>query len=245
MMTAKPMPKLIGMIPPQTLLGWGGRFFLILAIVWWANSLLYPAIFNGAHPSFATLATNTGLFAVPIAGVLLWLLAAVGKDQRRLAQVHGIDPVTGLPNRDSFCRRLQPVLRQSGVLLLLDIDDFRTINDRRGRQAGDLCLMALAQQFRDLTRDTDVIGRMDGPTFAVYLPGATVEHAYRIAGRLSLGAQLMREGSVLKFTTSVGAVFADGEMPIADLLRGAEAALERAKLNGRATVVLDAFPLVA
>ncbi|PUB19339.1 GGDEF domain-containing protein [Yoonia sediminilitoris] len=244
-MSAKPMPKLIGMMSPRTLLGWSARFFLILALIWWGNSFVYPLIHNGANASFTTLAVNTGLFAVPIAGVLLWSLAAVSKDHRRLEKVYGIDPVTGLPNRNSFCHQLQPILPQSGVLLLIDIDDFRTINDRRGRQAGDLCMMSLAQRFRELTRETDIVGRMDGPTFAAYLPGATVEHAYGVAARLTDGVQLIRESGVMKFTTSVGAVFADGEMPIADLLRGAEAALERAKLNGRATVVLDALPMVA
>ncbi|MEJ6401758.1 GGDEF domain-containing protein [Yoonia sp. 2307UL14-13] len=176
---------------------------------------------------------------------MLWLLMQQKAESRRLARVAACDPVTAIAHRQAFSGNVENVLSQSGAFILLDIDDFRRVNDRYGRDVGDLCLRALAQRLRELTRTTDVIGRLDGPSFAVHLPGAMMQHAGDIAQRLSDGLLIMIDGRPLRLTISAGVVFADGHTSLDQLIFTAERALDRAKLQGRARVEMDVTPFAA
>lgn len=238
-------PRFVGLVTPKDVTGWGGRLLLLLGVISVLTALVYPAIYGGTRAPFSAHFISTVVFGVPLAGGALWILALVGHEHQRLKRMTEMDPVTALANRQTFVQRMRRVQCQSGMLLLLDIDHFKSINDRRGRHGGDLCLMALAQRFREVTRDTDIVGRLDGASFAIYLPGATAEMAHDVADRLSQGILIATDSGVTRVTTSVGAVFADGQTSLDRLLLDAEWALDRAKLQGRARVVLDTLPLVA
>ena len=233
------------MLIPKNVAGWGLRLVFVLMLVLALGIL--P--FQGADPVGAdavrTHAIYTLAIAAPLGAALLSVLARLGQVQARLKALSDLDPGTALLNRTAFVRRAQRVLPQAGAMLLVDVDDFKGINHRRGRSAGDLCLMALAQRFRELTRLSDVVGRLDGASFAIYLPGATVEQAHEIAERLCEGAIIVTPKGKLRLTTSVGAVLADGRTPLEVLLRDADLALDRAKLKGRSCVVLDDLSLAA
>ncbi len=202
------------------------------------------AIMPGMTDVDLRVLSNTAIVGACAVG-LTWILVTRAQERRRLRRVTDMDPVTALSNQRSFVSQAQSVLSQSGVLLLLDIDHFREINDRGGRRVGDLCLMALAQRFRELIRSTDIVGRFDGATFAIYLPGTTLEQAHTIADRLSRGVIVVNEEVATRATASVGLVFANGRTALDHLLRNAGGALERAKLQGRACVVSDEAPLAA
>jgi len=232
-------------IAPRTLAGWTGRVIFVLMALFSLNLLLYPMVHGGVAAPQLTIVFYTIMIGAPLAGGLLWVLAILGREQSRMRVLEDVDPITALSNRYCFTRQTRRVLAQSGALMLLDIDDFRSINDRRGRRVGDLCLMALSQRFRELTRASDVVGRLDGATFAVYLPGATVEQAEDIADRLSQGILVVNEGCSTYVTTSVGVVLANGRTPLDRLLKDADAALERAKLQGRAKVVVNVVQVAA
>ena len=102
------------------------------------------------------------------------------------------DPLTGLPHRQAVARRLRERLAgrvTGGALLVLDLDNFRDINDLRGPTAGDQVLRALADLLRDRVRDEggqpdEVLGRLDGDEFAVLLPDGDAGDALTYAESL-------------------------------------------------------------
>lgn len=228
-------------LAPRNVIGWIWRLPILMVFgfgFWVGVALLLPGAVGGlALPVLAVVL----VFSLALLGAV----AHAARVERRLMQVRTRDPVTGLPNRTQFLALTTRALPQSGVLLFLDIDHFKALNDRRGRRAGDLCLMALAQRFRELTRKTDILGRLDGAVFAIYLPGAPVEVARELGDRLSQGLEILTGGGIVRVTVSAGAVLADGCTPLEQLLRDADRALERAKLQGRARMILAELPAAA
>lgn len=235
--------SMIQIVAPHGLTGWLWRLPVV--------ALCGVAIMSAAAVAStgAPLAQGHNLpmlaLVLPVAAAVLWAFSRVACLERRLFNVQNCDPTTGLPNRGHFLGRLQRALPQSGVLLLLDVDNLKAFNTFRGHDAGDLCLMALAHRFRELTRSTDILGRLDGAVFAIYLPGAPVEMARDLGARLSEGLEVVDRGQVLRVTVSVGAVVADGCTPLDHLLRNADRALDRAKLQGRARMVVEDLPEAA
>ncbi|MBB5202904.1 diguanylate cyclase (GGDEF)-like protein [Inhella inkyongensis] len=149
------------------------------------------------------------------------------------------DALTGLLNRRSLDALLQaglsgPVPRQM-ALLMLDIDHFKQINDRHGHACGDAALRAFADRVRAQLRDGDHCARYGGEEFVVLLPGASRERAVEIAERLRLAVQgqPLLSQPLVDNTVSIGvSVVAPMDQP-AHLLERADAALYRAKSEGR------------
>lgn len=103
-------------------------------------------------------------------------------------QAH-IDPLTGLLNRRAFESRLTfelqaPLTDNGGALLMIDLDDFKAVNDTHGHMYGDQTLRQVAQLLRKATRASDVPGRWGGDEFLVLLPGAMPDQAGEIAWRI-------------------------------------------------------------
>ena len=101
------------------------------------------------------------------------------EELRRLAVE---DALTGLPNRRGLAQRLDGELRLAarygdGALVLLDLDEFKEINDTRGHSAGDLVLERVAQVLRDNRRESDHVARLGGDEFAILLPRTDREGA--------------------------------------------------------------------
>jgi diguanylate cyclase (GGDEF)-like protein len=127
-------------------------------------------------------------------------------------------------------------------VLMLDVDHFKAINDRHGHAAGDAALQALVAACRGQLRGTDVVGRLGGEEFALLLPHTGAEGAVAFAERLREAlAALVVEGpsGPFRFTVSLGAAeLADTDAGLEALLARADAALYRAKREGRNRVVL-------
>lgn len=154
------------------------------------------------------------------------------------------DPLTGLFNRRHFESRLEAesnrALRAERLLALLviDVDDFKSINDRFGHQVGDQVLRAVATGIRQAVRLYDVPTRYGGDAFAVILPEADTEVASRVARRTldriaaqALPSELAAEGRAISVSIGV----ATFPRPLADarsLLEAADAAMSRAKEAG-------------
>ncbi|WP_435019632.1 putative bifunctional diguanylate cyclase/phosphodiesterase [Tundrisphaera sp. TA3] len=100
------------------------------------------------------------------------------------------DPLTGLANRDLFCRRLDEAIRaaeagrQTLAVMLIDLDQFKEINDTFGHHCGDHVLQCVGRRFGSSMRPGDTLARLGGDEFGVVLPGCKPDHAARIAGRL-------------------------------------------------------------
>jgi diguanylate cyclase (GGDEF)-like protein len=172
-------------------------------------------------------------------------MADMGRLRVQLLQASQTDKMTGLLQRHSFLERTQRKLSQTGTLLMLDIDGLAQINARHDHHAGDLCLMALAIRLREMTRATDIVGRIDGATIAVYLPGTPLDAGCGVAERLAQGIQVTTGTTRFEVTVSVGVVMADGETPLVTLLQRAETALMHAKTRGRGQVMTNDAQLAA
>ncbi|MDP2470655.1 MAG: sensor domain-containing diguanylate cyclase [Candidatus Palauibacterales bacterium] len=168
------------------------------------------------------------------------------EETRRLAIT---DALTGLFNRRHFNQQLEENVGRAVrydeplALVFLDVDHFKSVNDKFGHQAGDRCLQALARTLRDSVRDSDQIARIGGEEFAVLLIRADRELALSIAERLRhrIDDLILEEDPPLPvdLTASLGVAFfrEDGEDP-KTLMRAADRALYMAKRLGRNRVVL-------
>ncbi|HSO95229.1 MAG TPA: EAL domain-containing protein [Acidimicrobiia bacterium] len=161
----------------------------------------------------------------------------------RLAHQAVHDPLTGLPNRVRFVERLQHALgSQNGsgrvAVLFVDLDHFQVINDSLGHAAGDRLLVAVADRLRAAIRPSDTLARFAGDEFTILCTGVpdeatAFELAERIAAAVAKPLALV-EGEVF-VTASVGIAVATGELETPEiLLRSADAAMHRAKEQGRA-----------
>lgn len=164
--------------------------------------------------------------------------------QKSLEQAAVTDPLTGLPNRRSFFEQATSALPDpGGILMMLDADHFKMVNDNYGHGAGDQCLIQIATLLRTHLRSGDVVARLGGEEFGVLLVGARREDARAIAERLVEGVQLDLEGLPAPHvvTMSIGATCTAGYDNVAQLLSVADTALYDAKEAGRARVVFAAM----
>jgi diguanylate cyclase (GGDEF)-like protein len=160
------------------------------------------------------------------------------------ARAAAIDPVSGLFNRRYFYARLDEELQRahrhalSVGLLMIDIDDFKSVNDTYGHLVGDAVLRTISDILRRSVRVFDVCTRFGGEEFAVVMPGSEAADAARIAERIRQRVQnySSREPGLasLKFTVSVGyAVSSPETSSPRDLISAADVALYQAKRTGK------------
>ena len=102
------------------------------------------------------------------------------------------DPLTGVANRRAFNRALAELQHRAGTaragaLILIDLDNFKQVNDRLGHQRGDDVLRHVAQAIRRRVRDTDLVARLGGDEFAVVLQGVDADRAQAVADDLRAG----------------------------------------------------------
>ena len=118
------------------------------------------------------------------------------------------DPLTGVLNRRGFEREGGESVRnyETGAVLYLDLNHFKSINDRFGHQAGDALLKAFGHRLEFCLRPEDVLGRLGGDEFAIVLPGVSVADAKHVAARLLKTAQeaYIIQGEEIKCSASVG-----------------------------------------
>jgi diguanylate cyclase (GGDEF)-like protein len=154
------------------------------------------------------------------------------------------DGLTGLANRTLLHDRLEEAVAVGPTaLLLIDLDHFKTINDRYGHQAGDVVLATAARAARSCLREADTLVRHGGEEFLAILPGITAEQLPAICERVRMmveAAIAHTDRGEVRVTASVGAVgLDDAPDPSADtLVERADRALYSAKAQGRNRVVL-------
>jgi diguanylate cyclase (GGDEF)-like protein/PAS domain S-box-containing protein len=163
--------------------------------------------------------------------------------RERLASLAYFDTLTGLPNRVLFHDRLLHAISQSRreqkrlALMLVDLDNFKNVNDTLGHAAGDEMLQQVARRLQSRVRDSDTVARLGGDEFALVLTDAKgPEDMARIAGEIvqALAAPYQIDGVEVTGGASLGMTFfPDDGQSQAELLKHADVAMYRAKENGR------------
>jgi diguanylate cyclase (GGDEF)-like protein len=153
------------------------------------------------------------------------------------------DGLTGLANRrhseDSLATELARADRFGGPLaiVLADIDDFKSVNDRHGHPVGDTVLCELARLLDSSVRDVDVAGRWGGEEFILVLPGTDADGAVRLAGRIRALLEdrtlVTPEGVPVRITASLGVAAYENGGSAEELVAAADAALYEAKRAGK------------
>jgi diguanylate cyclase (GGDEF)-like protein len=168
--------------------------------------------------------------------------------ERKLEQEAHTDALTGCANRRHFLELARHELARARrhaenvSVLMLDLDQFKTINDEHGHQAGDLVLQKLVQICQSTLRTEDAIGRLGGEEFAILLPETRSSKAMDVAERLRsavAAVEVPLDGEPpLRFTTSIGvATLTPEDFSVAAILGRADKALYEAKRAGRNRVV--------
>jgi diguanylate cyclase (GGDEF)-like protein len=162
-----------------------------------------------------------------------------------------VDHLTGLLNRRGLEDRLDRELKRqkrtgtSMALMMLDVDNFKQFNDKYGHEAGDQCLVAVARCLDGNTRAEDLVARFGGEEFVVVLTNVMHEQALVAAEKLRLAVAAIKLADIAEpVNVTIGLVFIGVSEPAAreDLMRYADEALYRGKLNGRNQVVPAELP---
>ncbi len=174
------------------------------------------------------------------------MVAAMSNERAevRLEQAAHTDPLTGTGNRRWLESRLPSRLPTRSAIAQLDLDRFKQINDRFGHAVGDRVLVEFARCLQEQLRSSDLLARMGGEEFVVYLPEVSQAEAQAIAERLCASVAALHigaDGVHIPITVSIGLAWVHGAgLSSDDWFKRADDALYQAKQSGRNRVVLAA-----
>jgi len=171
-------------------------------------------------------------------------ITAQKSHQQELERIAHYDPLTGLANRSLLADRLQQCMAMAQrrgarlAIVYLDLDGFKSINDRHGHDVGDRFLVAVANRMRAALREGDTLARLGGDEFVAVLQDTpTIDICVPMLNRLlsAASAPWVDEGAELRVSASLGVSFYPQAEPVdADqLLRQADQAMYQAKLRGK------------
>ena len=195
-------------------------------------------------PELANKLKQTDWTALPLRRDKFPALNALKDQLETLTLLQGQDPLTGLANRRSFDQALALEVQRSTrfktplSLCIIDLDDFKKINDSYGHPCGDTVLQAMAALLKREIRMVDLAARLGGEEFALLLPGTGLMRAQKLLERVLASirtTQVQCEGQNIKFSASLGlASYRGKEVPdAAKLMAAADKALYQAKRAGK------------
>lgn len=219
-------------------------FAAMMMRAWTGISSGTLTVFTPAAVQTFTYVTGYALMIVNGFGFLLMCKEA---DDRKMAQLATVDSLTGVFNRRAFfelsaaARILASRQRHKIALMMLDLDHFKSLNDRFGHAAGDQALCAFATAAQGALREPDILARLGGEEFAVTLPATDLAGAIQAAERVryAVGVAPLPEGcGDFALTVSIGVVMVDVDEDINAALARADRALYAAKAAGRNRVMV-------
>jgi len=192
------------------------------------------------------------LFTIAVAFILLAM--AKERTEYRHKTDSLIDPLTGIANRRAFLQDAEAQLKRQATeprpmaVMLLDLDNFKGINDRFGHAIGDRVLQMFAEVGSGCMRRYDIFGRLGGEEFAALLVDTSRERALAVAEQIRASfveVTGMVEGKPVLATVSIGVVISyDAVLDLSALLAQADHALYRAKDNGRNRIEIASIELI-
>jgi diguanylate cyclase (GGDEF)-like protein len=189
-----------------------------------------------------------------LAPVFSWFfvgqLLKVNELEKQMRELAAYDSMTNLYNRGACLLALENASRQIKraqtdlVVLYIDIDHFKNINDTYGHDIGDMVIKCFANYLKKSLRESDIIGRIGGEEFLVGLPGLGLENGQIVAEKLRSGIAnnpiAMDDKTTIHITISIGASIYrhTEEINVREILKKADIALYNAKNNGRNRVCI-------
>jgi diguanylate cyclase (GGDEF)-like protein len=230
--------------------GWLIGIVLIASSFWLPQSKSDYDV--GIHPAFlalsifisptllALIALRPGIFTIYIVApavatlfMAFFRMSIVIRQAKNLGEEKVLartDDITGLPNRRRLIAELATFSKTEGALLLLDLDEFKPVNDNFGHEVGNVVLQQVAQRFTRSLPTGSVLARLGGDEFGVLINGSyeeTLEAAYALQATCSY--PFVIDGHSIKIGVSIGHVQTDGT---GELLERADAAMYEAKRSG-------------
>ncbi len=195
------------------------------------------------------------LLPTVLAGPLLFLLLnqirALARARDEMAVMATTDSLTGVLNRGAFtmmveaylARAMQTQSGSAGSLLVIDADHFKSINDDYGHSAGDDALRAISARIRSALRSTDLVGRIGGEEFGVFLPAANGDQALLLAERIRAEVRSIPFPGTdqRQLSVSIGGVTFHNEGSYDRLFKVADHCLYAAKDSGRDRVNMISY----
>lgn len=189
------------------------------------------------------------IIAPPLLFLLLSKMRQLALAHRELLTLASTDSLTQCLNRraftamvDGYLSRVHQGRSPQGTLLVIDVDYFKTVNDRFGHDKGDEALQLVAGAIRARLRDQDLVARIGGEEFGVFLPGTSTPEAELVGERIRqaiAAAPLDVGGEPVGITASIGGIIFRRPEPFADLYRAADRQLYLAKSRGRNQVAME------
>lgn len=228
----------------------------VMALELVLQSVLFVGVYVKGLTSFEQ-ALSSQVFAVYVLWMIMSVMATIicafamviEQEERLLREQARRDPLTGLANRRDFFESVQLWLelglsrQRNFAVVLFDLDEFKSVNDRYGHAMGDEMLLLFAATCNQMRRPGDIAGRLGGEEFVVFLPDADEAVAFSFADRLRqrFAAEVRSAtGGILITTTSAGVHASRASVDTLDFaMAQADAALYGAKRSGRNKVVLS------
>lgn len=195
----------------------------------------------------ATVTRTADGTPIRFTGTILDLTERI-EQEHQVRQLAYFDPLTNLPNRRLLMESLGATLRANAVdgqivvVIMLDLDRFKTLNDTHGHDAGDELLRATSERLRAVVPGVDSVSRLSGDEFVAILPragtttSAALEEAHRIAARIqqALRKPFSISAGTIHHSASIGVALSAGDaLTVEDLLKRADVAMYSAKSAGR------------
>jgi len=182
--------------------------------------------------------------AVPVMYFLMSKLRELAIAHERLTVYAATDALTQVMNRAAFSTLVEAYLKEvhnhedktRGALLIIDADNFKAVNDNFGHEFGDRALVTIATSIKAMLRAPDIVGRLGGEEFGVFLPGASPDQAQIVAERIRQNvsnAIFEPSGKAHRLSVSVGGAVFESRLSFVELFRLADQQLYRAKQSGR------------
>jgi diguanylate cyclase (GGDEF)-like protein len=208
--------------------------------------LLTPEGWGWVSNTLVQVLTSTAFYLLMLLNGFGYLLLSREQLQNELTRIAVIDPLTNVHNRRGFFNVLAPwmsLARRPGLptaLVLLDLDQFKRVNDSYGHPAGDTVLRAVVDVCKHQLRDSDQLGRLVGVQFALLLPRTSLPDAALVAERIRAAIEatpVKSERAMISMTVSIGVTTIRADDSTISLFKRADEALETAKVQGRNRVI--------
>jgi diguanylate cyclase (GGDEF)-like protein len=201
------------------------------------------------------------IVVMPFASVAIQLVRELEAERTRAVELASIDSLTGLFNRGRLVEVLERDLalarrmRRHLMVAVLDVDDFKSVNDGHGHITGDALLRAVSATCMRCVRTTDFVGRWGGEEFVLILPDTDTEGGAVLLERMrrAISATVVHDGGgqPVSRTVSIGAVALSpteskhSDLTVPELLANTDRAMYRAKVQGKDRVVMEVLAATA